>query len=125
MFILETGPLAGAKDFTGSAMSVLYGDTIEALHNNKAERIRLIGIDRLEKSQAYGTQAKQAASELVFGKEVTLQPFDMDNYGRTITDVLLPDGTNVNQVLLKDGWCCWFRKYAPCDTVLEGLEKEA
>ncbi len=69
-------------------MSVLYGDTIEVLHNNKAERIRLIGIDRLEKSQAYGTQAKQAASELVFGKEVTLQPFDMDKYGCTITDVL-------------------------------------
>ena len=24
-----------------------------------------------------------------------------------------------------DGWCRWYRKYAPGDTVLEGLEKEA
>jgi len=40
-------------------------------------------------------------------------------------DVLLPDGTNVNHTLVKDGWCWWYRKYAPGDTVLEGLEKEA
>jgi hypothetical protein len=39
--------------------------------------------------------------------------------------VLLPDGTNVNHALVKDGWCWWYLKYAPGDTVLEGLEKEA
>jgi hypothetical protein len=40
-------------------------------------------------------------------------------------DVFLPDGINVNWTLVKDGWSCRFRKYAPGDTVLEGLEKEA
>ena len=39
--------------------------------------------------------------------------------------MLLPDGTTVNQTLVKDGWCWWYRKYAPVDTVLEGLEFEA
>jgi micrococcal nuclease len=39
--------------------------------------------------------------------------------------VLLPDGTHVNHTLVKDGWCWWYRNYAPRDTVLEGLEKEA
>ena len=34
----------------------------------------------------------------------------------------LPDGTNVNHTLVKDGWCWWYRKYALGDTVLEGLE---
>jgi endonuclease YncB( thermonuclease family) len=38
-------------------------------------------------------------------------------------DVRLSDGTQVNDTLVKDGW--WFRKYAPGDTVLEGLETEA
>jgi endonuclease YncB( thermonuclease family) len=42
-----------------------------------------------------------------------------------IADVLLPDGTNVNQELVTHGWCWWYRKYAPGDTVLEGLETEA
>src|SRR5215467_5429535 len=72
-----------------------------------------------------GKKAKQAASELVFGKEVTLQTYGKDKYGRTIADVLLSDGTNVNHTLVKDGWCWWYRKYAPGDTALEKLEKEA
>ena len=69
--------------------------------------------------------AKQATSALVFGKDVTLQTFGLDKYGRSIADVLLQDGTNVNHTLVKDGWCWWYRKYALGDTVLEGLEKEA
>jgi hypothetical protein len=68
---------------------------------------------------------KHAASELVFGKEVMLQRFRKDKCGRTIADVLLPDGTNVNHSLVEQGWCWWYRKYAPADTVLEGLETEA
>jgi endonuclease YncB( thermonuclease family) len=44
---------------------------------------------------------------------------------RTLADVLLPDGTNVNHTLVKEGWCWWYRKYAPENTVLEGLEKGA
>jgi endonuclease YncB( thermonuclease family) len=35
------------------------------------------------------------------------------------------DGTHVNHTLVKAGWCWWYRKYAPGDTVLEGLEKDA
>jgi len=48
-----------------------------------------------------------------------------DKYKRTLGDVILADGTSVNQQLVKNGWCWWYRKYAPGDTVLEGLEKEA
>jgi micrococcal nuclease len=32
---------------------------------------------------------------------------------------------NLDQELVKYGWCWWYRKYAPGDTVLEGLEQEA
>ncbi len=112
-------------DFSGPVVSVLDGDTLEVLHNNKAERIRLSGIDCPEKGQAYGNNAKHAASALVFGKEVTIQTHGHDKYQRLLGDVLLLDGTNVNHTLVKDGWCWWYRKYAPGDTVLEGLEKDA
>jgi endonuclease YncB( thermonuclease family) len=119
------GPLAFTAAFSDPVVRVLDGDTIEVLHNTRAERIRLNGIDCPEKGQAYGKRAKQAASELVFGKEVALQTHGLDKYGRRIADVLLSDGTNVNHMLVKRGWCWWYRKYAPGDTVLEGLEKEA
>jgi len=102
-----------AADFSGPVVSVIDGDTIEVLHNNRAERIRLNGIDCPEKGQAYGKKAKQAASELVFGKVVTLQTNGKDKYGRTIADVLLPDGTNVNHELVKEGWCCWYQECMP------------
>jgi micrococcal nuclease len=114
-----------AADFTGPVVSVLDGDTLEVLHNNKAERIRLSGIDCPEKGQAYGKRVKQAASELVYGKEVTIQTHGHDKYGRTIANVLLSDGINVNHALVKDGWWWWYRKYAPGNTVLERLENEA
>ncbi|MDP1769710.1 MAG: thermonuclease family protein [Nitrospirota bacterium] len=114
-----------AQDFSGPVVSVLDGDTLEVLYNQHPERIRLSGIDCPEKGQAYGKRAKQAASDLAFGKEVTIQTHGHDKYKRTIGDVILPDGTNVNQELVKQGWCWWYRKYAPGDTVLEELEREA
>ena len=91
----------------------------------RKRKFRLNGIDCPEKGQAYGKRAKQAASELVFGKEVTLQTFGKDKYGRTIADVLLLDGTNVNHTLVKEGWCWWYRKYASGDIEIQKLEKEA
>ena len=106
-------------------VSILDGDTIEVLNGHHTERIRLSGIDCPEKGQAFGKRAKQAASELVHGKEVTLQTHGKDKYGRTIADVLLLDGTNVNHTLVEDGLCWWCRKYAPGDMVLEQLEAEA
>jgi hypothetical protein len=72
-----------------------------------------------------GQRAKQAASKLVLGGEVTLQTYGKDKYGRTIADVLLLDGTSVNHTLVEDGWCWWYRKYAPRNTELARLEKHA
>jgi endonuclease YncB( thermonuclease family) len=102
---------------------VLDGDTIEVLHSLHPERIRLSGIDCPEKGQAFGNRAKQAASKLAFGKDVILDTHGQDKYGRTLADVLLKDGTNVNHMLVKDGWCWWYRKYAPENGELEKLEE--
>ena len=124
-FVLLLFPYSTFADFSGSVVSILDGDTLEVLHNQRPERIRLSGIDCPEKRQAYGQKAKHAASDLAFGKEVTVRTHGHDKYTRTIGDVILPDGMNLNQELVKQGWCWWYRKYAPRDTVLEGLERDA
>lgn len=116
---------AFAAEFSGQVVGVIDGDTMDVLSNGKAKRIRLNGIDCPEKGQAYGKKAKQAASDLAFGKDVIIQTRGKDKYGRTIGEVILEDGTNVNHELVKEGWCWWYRKYAPGNTVLEGLEKNA
>lgn len=43
----------------------------------------------------------------------------------TLANVLLSDGVDLNQELVKQGWYWWNQKYAPGNTVLEGLERNA
>lgn len=112
-------------DFTGQVVGILDGDTIEVMRHGKAERIRLFGIDCPEKAQAFGHKAKQAASRLVFGKTVTVESHGHDKYQRTIGEVFLTDGTHVNRELVAEGWCWWYRKYAPEDVMLAALEAAA
>ena len=115
---------AVAADFTGPVVSVLDGDTIDVLHNGQAERIRLHGIDCPEKGQPYGKRAKRFAADLVAGKTVTVHEFGHDKYRRTIADVVLPDGTNLNRELVKAGLAWWYRKHSK-DTSLGQFEAEA
>jgi endonuclease YncB( thermonuclease family) len=95
------------------------------MQKGRAAQVRLYGIDCPEKGQAFGNNEKQATSALAFAMDVTLEIHGKDKYGRVLADVLLTDGTNVNQELVKDGMCWWYRKYAPDDTTLEKLETEA
>jgi endonuclease YncB( thermonuclease family) len=106
-------------------VAIFDGDTLEVLHNHHPERVRLSGIDCPEKGQAYGSNAKHAASDLAFVKEVTAQIHDHDKYKGNLGEVLLPDGMNLNQELVRDGWCWRYRKYGPGDTVLEELAQGA
>jgi micrococcal nuclease len=111
--------------FTGKVVGVTDGDTVTVLHANKPERIRLHGIDCPEKGQAFGMRAKQAASEMVFGKDVAVRSHGKDKFGRTIGAIILLDGTNVNKKLVRDGWCWWYRKYAAGDIDYARAEAEA
>lgn len=112
-------------EFTGKVVGVTDGDTITVLHDRLGEGIRLHGIDCPEKGQAFGQRAKQFTSELAFGKDITVKVYDVDKYGRTIGDVILPDGRNLNQELVRAGMCWWYRKYAPDDEILAQLEASA
>ncbi len=111
-------------DFTGRVVGVGDGDTLSVLHDGKAERVRLNGIDCPEKGQPFGTQAKAVTSAMAFGKEVTIRPVNRDKYGRTVADVVLPDGRILNRELVTLGLAWWYRKYST-DESLGHLEVEA
>jgi micrococcal nuclease len=124
LWFLVAVSAVGAADFTGQVIGVLDGDTIDVLHDKKPERIQLYGIDCPEKRQPFGQKAKQAASALLFGKEVRIETHGGDKHRRTLGSVYQGD-VNVNQVLVKEGSCWWFSKYVPKDKVLKELEQEA
>ena len=71
------------------------------------------------------TLPQEAVPAELQAKGVTVQAYSHDKYKRTLGDVILPDGMSLNQELVKQGWCWWYRKYEPSDAVLEGLENEA
>lgn len=108
-----------------SVVKVHDGDTITVVSHGVSQRIRLAGIDCPESDQPYGVDATEAAKVLALNKDVTVTPFTTDRYGRTVAEVTLQDGRSLTHDLVKTGACWWYRKYAPGDTVLEGLETEA
>jgi endonuclease YncB( thermonuclease family) len=88
------------------------------------ERIRLHGIDAPEKGQAFGKRSKRAASELSFGKDVTVLEHGRDKYGRTLGEVILPDDRSLNQEMVRSGHAWRYRKYSS-DRALDRLESNA
>ena len=117
---------SNSTDFHAKVIHIADGDTVTVFNDtNEKIKIRLKGIDCPEKAQAYGNKAKNFTKDLVAGQPVIIQAYDQDKYGRTIGDVILEDGRNLNHELVKAGYAWWYRKYAPGNTVLEKFEKEA
>jgi endonuclease YncB( thermonuclease family) len=114
-----------SDDFSGKVIGVSDGDTLTILRDRTPVKIRLRGIDCPETGQDFGSRAKSVTSELAFGKVVTVHPRRKDRYGRTVADVILPDGRILNHELVRRGVAWWYRKFAPHDLVLSKLEAEA
>ena len=115
-----------ATEFNGKVVGVKDGDSLVIRQDSGvAVEIRLWGIDAPEKRQAYSNASKQHISSLIFGKRVKVLVRDTDRYGRTVAEIILADGRNVNQEMVKAGYAWWFRKYAPNDDTLANLESEA
>ncbi|MBX0333351.1 thermonuclease family protein [Pontibacter sp. HSC-14F20] len=105
-------------------VGVKDGDTFELLRNGQSVTVRLFGIDTPEKNQAYGQRAKQFASDLAFGKNVRLIEHNKDRYGRTVGTIILPDGRNLNEELVREGFAWHYTAYSK-DKNLANLEADA
>ena len=90
-----------AEDFTGRVVGISDGDTIRVLHEGRAERVRLWGIDAPESGQPWGTRAKQFTGDLAFGKTVTVRVREIDRYKHTVAEIILPDDRHLNQELMR------------------------
>ena len=117
-------PLAVQADFSGHVVGVADGDTLTVVQGEAERRVRLNGIDAPEHRQAYGDRSKAFAADLALGKTVTIREHGQDKYGRTIGDVMLPDGRSLNQELLRAGLAWWYHQHSS-DQALGHLEIEA
>jgi micrococcal nuclease len=101
------------KTFTGKVTGIKDGDTFEVLFDGQPERVRLAEIDCPESKQAFGNNAKQYASDLCFGKTVTVSSNGKrDRYGRVVGTIITADGINVNEALIKAGYAWHYKDYS-------------
>lgn len=103
---------AAPSVWSGKVVGVSDGDTVTVMRAGRGVKIRLAEIDCPEKRQPYGRAAKLFTSELCYGKIVTVKPVTMDRYGRVVAWIILPDGENLNELLVVEGFAWQYRKYS-------------
>lgn len=98
------------NEFSGKIVGIADGDTATVIDDsNTQHKIRLMGIDAPEKSQAFGQNSKRNLSDLIFGKIVVVQVIKRDRYNREVAKVLL-DGKDVNLQQVKDGFAWHYKE---------------
>lgn len=113
-------------DSTGEEIKVRFAciDAPEVPHTNAERKSRKL----VDKSQfSWGNEAQQRVQELVAegNNEVVLTITDTDRYGRSISEVRLPDGTFIQEVLVREGLAQVYRPYlenCPSATIVEQAE---
>jgi len=121
-----SGSPVAATDYPARVVGISDGDTITVLKADRTRvKLRLAGIDAPETGQDFGSRAKQAASELTFGKEVLVRPSNSDRYGRIVAEVILPNGRSLNRELVGQGMAWWYHRLAPGNDDLAKLEAGA
>ncbi|SFP39048.1 Endonuclease YncB, thermonuclease family [Geopseudomonas sagittaria] len=124
LLLALASPLALAADISCKVVGVYDGDTFTCLTDAKRQvKVRMAEIDTPESKQPYGTRSKQALSDLVFGKNVTLKVQDTDRYGRTVARADV-GGTDVNAQLVSQGAAWVYRQYSK-DKSLIRIEDKA
>lgn len=110
--VLSTHETPGKTE--GVVTKVVDGDTIQITDRSGKHTVRLIGIntpetvDPRKTLECFGKEASAKAKTLLTGQQVLLESDptqdDKDKYGRLLRYVFLPDGTNVNLAMIKEGY---------------------
>jgi endonuclease YncB( thermonuclease family) len=123
--LLVVVPAATAQTLTGSVTEVTDGDTFD-METSDGDRVtvRLHGIDAPEIGQPYGAEATATARRYLSGETVRVEVMDTGSHGRMI-GVVEVGGAELNEMLVRDGLAWWYRRYAPSDSELQRLQRQA
>lgn len=85
--------------FTAKVLKIIDGDTFEMnkLYQN-VDIVRIANLDTPEKGEVGYEEAKRKLSNLIYEKEVEIEPKAIDDYKRLVADVFL-NGENVADLM--------------------------
>jgi endonuclease YncB( thermonuclease family) len=102
---------AKAQVLIGTVVGVSDGDTITVLDADKTvHKVRLMGIDAPEKSQDFGNKSKQALSNYIYQREVTVEYKKFDKYKRVVGKVIL-DKQDICLAMIEQGMAWHYKDY--------------
>lgn len=100
-----------AEVYVATVTRVLDGDTVYIdAGDRKHVRIRLKGVDAPEKDQTKGDLAKEVLTQMVLGKEVLVNSFGKDKYGREVAQIGC-DGQDAGAEMLSLGLVWAYRSF--------------
>lgn len=108
-------PSLALYTYKALVLRVIDGDTCVAeldlgFRMSSSQTLRLLGIDTpelrshdpLERAQA--AAASQRLQVLIQGKRIIVRTTKADSFGRYLAQIWLEDGTDINQLLLDEGY---------------------
>ena len=102
---------AKAEVLIGKVVGVSDGDTITVLDADKTEhKVRLMSIDAPEKTQDFGAASKQALSNYIYQREVTVDFKKLDKYKRKVGKVIL-DKQDICLLMIELGMAWHYKNY--------------
>jgi micrococcal nuclease len=126
---VSDGDTLAVTDGSGKNIKVRFAcvDAPEVPHSNKERQSRKL----VDKNQfKWGEKAQQRVQQLVKqgGDRVRLTVTDTDRYGRKVSEVRLPDGTFIQQVLTQEGLVQVYKPYlknCPSADIVQAAEADA
>ncbi len=126
---VSDGDTLAVTDSSGNNFNVRFAcmDAPEIPHST-AEKQSKKSVD--ENQFKWGVQAQQRLQKLVEqgGDRIALTITDTDRYGRKVSEVRLPNGTLVQEVLIRDGLAMVYTPYlknCPSARIVQQAEAEA
>lgn len=97
----------------GKVASIANGNTFTVLNEDKQQvRIRLYGIEAPEGGQAFGNRATQFVNAQLSNRPVVeIVTKHIDLSGRIVAVVILPDGRNLNEEIVRAGYAWVYPRY--------------
>lgn len=113
------------KEVWGKVVKIKDGDTFVLLFDDKSQvTVRLAYIDCPEKGQAYYQKAKDYTSKMIFGSTIKCTLIKKEKYQRFLGIAYLPDGSQLNEMLVRQGFAWDYKAYS-ANTRMQLLEQKA
>ena len=99
---------------TAKVVGIKDGDTVVVLDSlNNQITLRLAEVDCPEKSQPFGTKAKQFTSDQIYLKTIKYMVTDTDRYGRSIAMIYYDeDNKYLSAEIIKAGMGWHYKRYS-------------